>query len=111
MKRFIQVVQRNFDKAFENRCSCAVACGYVPCGNTLQVTPDISGYGNGDEDSFDLSIKTDEESSVIMVQCFYDPEGNATLICGHCAKCENCKIAPDEDTYCKQFVDACYKEE
>ena len=109
MKRFIQVVQDDLGdygkKEFEDRCSCAVACGYVPCGNTLQVTPDISG-GGGSEDFF-FSTKCKE----IMVQCFYDPEGNATLICGHCAKCENCDIAPDEDTYCESFEDVCYKED
>ena len=48
MKRFIQVMLHAdgiYDadkKNFDDRCACAVACGYIPCGNALQVAPDIS---------------------------------------------------------------------
>ena len=117
MKRFIQVMLQGTSriddadkKKFEDRCACAVACGYIPCGNALQVAPNV--YSNRERDFNDVWYNKIETEFVLrMVQSFYDPEGNATLICGHCAKCENCKIAPDEDAYCKQFEDACYEEE
>ena len=116
MKRFIQVVLQTEGTIdgqertnFENRCSCAVACGYIPCGDTLQMGPDISSSGSGSDGDFRLDIET--TNRVCMVQSFYDPEGKATLICAHCTKCETCNISPEEDAYCSKFQDACYQED
>lgn len=46
MKRFVQImsdvkgyVDDSEREDFENRCSCAIACGYVPCGSTFQSSP------------------------------------------------------------------------
>ena len=116
MKRFIQVVLDTTMRLsgddladFEDRCSCAVACGYIPCGNTLQTVPVISGNGSGSDGDLDLDITTSID--YCMIQNFYDPEGKATPICAHCTKCETCSIAPEEDTYCSEFEDVCYKED
>ena len=111
MKRFIQVWWS--EKDFSDRCSCAVACGYIPCGNSYQQWPDISGHGNidGKDGSLNGHLSISTNSSFDVVQFFYDPEGKATLICGHCTKCETCTISPESDVYCSKFKDTCYQED
>ena len=111
MKRFIQVWHSQCEDTgeFEDRCSCAVACGYTPCGNSYQQWPKISGNGYINDGDGNLEIET--SSAFDVIQFFYDPEGKATLICGHCTKCENCSISPESDVYCSNFEDVCYKED
>ena len=119
MQRFLKVVMNindyeggeiktsNGNSWFDARCSCALACGYVPCGSALQLAPKIDSNSNLDNVLSDV----DSITQFLFIQCFYDPEGKATLICGKCAKCETCSISPEEDVYCSKFEDVCYKED
>ena len=126
MKRFVNVCGQPEDKEFINRCDCAVACGYVPCGHAFATAPELEGEGSitGGEDRLDnddnplyrkgisgkFSISTKGVFCKVS-QSFYDPEGKATMICAHCTKCESCQIAPEEDVYCSCFENKCYADE
>ena len=115
MKRFLQVWWsgcKNGRTEFDDRCSCALACGYIPCGNSYQQWPVITGDGDiSDAGGISGSLNIETETNFDVVQSFYDPEGKATLICGHCTKCETCSISPESDVYCSKFEDVCYKED
>lgn len=114
MKRFVQVNVRVWDyidssevKSFEDRCSCAIACGYVPCGSMLQSTLE-SGQGNFDRDH---QLTVEAKSNIYLVQNFYDPDGKATPICMHCTKCESCDEIEQSEIYCSKFEDTCYADD
>ena len=130
MQRWIKVEARwddgrladedeDLNAEFDLRCSCAVACGYRPCGNGIAGTASTSGDGSGklgakDDDAIEGSLDISLESgtpSWAMYQMFYDPEGKASHICGHCSECENCQLVPESDVYCEKFRDNCYAEE
>lgn len=110
MKRFFQIVcddicDEDDREEFEVKCSCAVACGYVPVNGSFQVIPNIS--GSGDSDDFHISTRTKQA----FVQTFCDQDGTATMICAHCRNCENCQEVPESDIYCEDFEDSSYAEE
>lgn len=118
MKRFISVVavieenhvwKSTIEKettSFEEECSQAIICGYTPAGSLFSYAKDID--GDFDEGSGHLR---NEDAHLCMIQHFYDPEGAASWICSHCAKCESCTDSPNKDHYCEQFEEPEKEEE
>jgi hypothetical protein len=110
MKRWLQIFDNDDD--FVKKCSCAVACGYIPCGNGMVHRGYSINSADGrmrNDGSISLSIGC-HNGGTILYQMFYDPEGKASYICCNCKKIANCQRTPESDIFCKCFADKCYGE-